>query len=110
MEPALAATLARHGYVHALDVYHPLLDGRRRKLLDHFYLHEAIPGGVDAARKRARASKRLWDDAMARRPLSGLSEETVYRVNCGGVPEAFVASGGNDTALFSPRRACSCSI
>ena len=82
VEPALAATLARHGYVHALDVYHPLPDGRR-KLLDHFYLHEAIPGGVDAARKRARASKRLWDDAMARR-LWSAGWSTEPRADRGG--------------------------
>ena len=109
--PAMETLLARHGYRHALDITHRMPTGHR-KLLDHLYIHHNISGGIDAARARARESIRLWDSAMAKRRFRGtsVSEETIYRVNCGGVPEAFVATAGNESALFPERITCSCSI
>ena len=88
----------------------------RTKVLDKLYLHEGIPDGVDAARARALESAQLWTAAMARRPLVG-SQSVAGRVdderagvNCCGVSEAFVASGGKQIDLFPRRAPCTCAI
>ena len=110
VEPALDALLVRHGYWNALNLTHPI-PGGKKKLLDQLYFHRSIPGGLGAAQARAHASMLLWESAMAQRPFRGASsEETIYHVNCGGVPEEFVATGGNNMKLFPKRQSCSCSI
>ena len=107
--PELGALLTSHGYRHVLDITHPR-PGGKSKTLDHLYLHHNIPGGVDAASMRAKQSIRLWDRASAMRKFKGTgdTEETIYGVNCGGMPEAFVATAGNDSKLFPMRVSCSC--
>ena len=110
--PALRVILERHGYRHVLDITHPK-PGGVQKILDRLYLHESIEGGFQAAATRALQSTQLWTSAMARRPFNsvgGSNDEDKFMVNCCGVTEAYVAKGGNLSALFPPRVPCACLV
>ena len=106
--PALSALLLRNGYNHLLNIKYLIMG--HWKVLDRVYVHNSIQGGVQEARARAQESIDLWNAAMTKRSLRGRSVETSYGLNCGGVPEAFVATGGNRSDLFPSRVSCSCSI